>query len=73
VIVSADTARAAAARYRCPPAHELALYVIHGTLHLVGYRDDTPRARAAMSATQRRYLAQVSRTNGRWSNRDARM
>ncbi len=56
VIVSADTARAAAAQYGNSPAEELLLYVIHGTLHLVGYRDDTRRQRATMSRRQRRYL-----------------
>jgi probable rRNA maturation factor len=60
VVASAETARKAARRYALPPASELLLYVIHGTLHLVGYRDDTPRRRAAMSALQRRYLAKFA-------------
>jgi probable rRNA maturation factor len=59
VIISADTARSAAPRYRHCPAQELLLYVIHGTLHLVGYRDDTRRRRAKMSARQRSYAAIV--------------
>lgn len=57
VIVSADTARTAAPRYGCSPAEELLRYVIHGTLHLAGYRDYTPRERATMRAGERRYLA----------------
>jgi len=57
VIASADTARTAAARYGNSPADELLLYVIHGTLHLVGYRDDSRRARAAMRVREREYLA----------------
>ena len=56
VIVSADTARTTAPRYHWTPAEELLLYVIHGTLHLAGYRDDTRRARAAMRARERHYL-----------------
>ncbi len=60
VIVSADTARTAAAVYANSSAAELLLYVIHGTLHLVGYRDDTPRYRAKMSARQRTYAARVA-------------
>jgi probable rRNA maturation factor len=59
VIASADTAQSAAARYGNSPADELLLYVIHGTLHLVGYRDDDRRARAAMRARERRYLAGI--------------
>ena len=38
------------------PEDELLRYVIHGTLHLVGYDDATPRQRAAM----RKRRAQVS-------------
>lgn len=63
VIVSADTARTAAARYGNSPADELLLYVIHGTLHLAGYRDDTRRARAAMRAKERLYLVHVRQHN----------
>ena len=59
VIVSADTARSAAARYRRTPAEELLLYVIHGTLHVVGYRDDTRQARAKMSCRQREHLCRI--------------
>lgn len=59
VIVSADTARTAAPRYGCSPAEELLRYVIHGTLHLAGYRDDTPRERTTMRAGERKYLAKM--------------
>ncbi len=57
VVVSADTARREAARYGNSQADELLLYVIHGTLHLVGYRDDTRKTRAVIRARERRYLA----------------
>jgi probable rRNA maturation factor len=60
VIASADTAQAVAGRYCNSPAEELLLYVIHGTLHLVGYHDDTRRERAKMSARQRDYTARVT-------------
>jgi probable rRNA maturation factor len=60
VIVSADTGLSAAARYGSTPADELLLYVIHGTLHLVGYRDDTRQRRAKMDARQRIYLAELT-------------
>ncbi len=61
VIVSADTAQSAAARYGLSPPQELLLYVIHGTLHLAGYRDDTRQARAAMSRRQQAYLTRLER------------
>lgn len=57
VIVSADTASANAADYGWPAKHELLLYVIHGTLHLVGYRDKSDSETAAMRAAEAKYLA----------------
>ena len=42
IIVSGDTAAAAAARFGWSADDELLLYVIHGTLHLVGYDDQEP-------------------------------
>ena len=36
-------------RFDWPAADELLLYVIHGTLHLVGYDDTTPEAQAEFS------------------------
>ena len=56
VIVSAETAVGSAARYGWTPEDELSLYVIHGTLHLVGYDDHTDDQRAAMRSGERRYL-----------------
>ncbi|MEX2111701.1 MAG: rRNA maturation RNase YbeY [Pirellulales bacterium] len=58
VIVSADTAARAAAEYAWPADDELLLYVIHGTLHLVGHDDASPDERAAMREQERRYLVQ---------------
>jgi probable rRNA maturation factor len=58
VVVSADTALASAPKYGLPAERELLLYVIHGTLHLVGYDDTTPRQRAVMRKKEREYLAQ---------------
>jgi probable rRNA maturation factor len=57
VIASAETAAAAAARFGWPADDELLLYVIHGTLHLVGYDDCDSKSRLKMRARERRYLA----------------
>ncbi len=43
VVVSDETARREARRRRIPAEQELLRYVIHGTLHLLGYLDDTPQ------------------------------
>jgi probable rRNA maturation factor len=56
VVVSAETALASAAKYRATPGEELLRYVIHGTLHLVGFDDATPRGRAAMRRGEREHL-----------------
>lgn len=59
VIVSADTAARVAAELDWPAADELLLYVVHATLHLVGYDDATDELRAAMREQERQYLAQL--------------
>jgi probable rRNA maturation factor len=56
VVASADTARACASRFHLTPENELLLYVIHGTLHLVGYGDTTSRRRAVMRKKEMEYL-----------------
>jgi probable rRNA maturation factor len=57
LIVSADTAERVAAEYGWDPAAELAMYVVHGTLHLLGYDDQTDEERSAMQQEENRILA----------------
>jgi probable rRNA maturation factor len=57
VIVSGQMAKAAAARFGWPPEDELLLYVIHGTLHLLGYRDATPQQQAEMRRREQACLS----------------
>ncbi len=57
IIVSSDTARCLAEQVGWPPEHELLLYVVHGTLHLVGHDDATDALRGAMRGEERRILA----------------
>ena len=56
IVISAPTAASHAREYGHPTAHELALYTVHGLLHLNGYEDATPRAAARMHRTQDRIL-----------------
>lgn len=58
VIVSGDTAARSAPGYGWQAEDELLLYVIHGTLHLVGYDDKSPADAARMRQAESRYLAQ---------------
>lgn len=58
IIVSADTAASSAVEFGWPAAAEQLLYIIHGALHLVGYRDQSPAEARAMRAAEARYLRQ---------------
>lgn len=55
--VSAERARAVAAERGLDPRRELALYVVHGTLHLCGFDDHEPPERARMRAAEAQVLA----------------
>jgi len=59
VIVSAEMAAHMAQQYRWSPAHELALYVVHGLLHLAGYDDLTDDERELMRARERAVLSRL--------------
>jgi probable rRNA maturation factor len=58
VILSADTAAAAAGEHGHSAAEEQLLYVIHGMLHLVGYDDKADDNTQQMRAAEARYLQQ---------------
>lgn len=57
VVISAETASVNAARYGTRPQHELALYLVHGMLHLCGYDDLTPKDKRLMRARESEALA----------------
>ena len=59
LVVSTETAISNAQQYGWPPADELLLYVIHGTLHLVGYLDKDPADKAAMVAAEAAQLEKL--------------
>ncbi len=59
VIVSADTAARMADSFAWTTDDELLLYVIHGTLHLVGYDDLEDEPRQQTRAAEQRYLSLV--------------
>ena len=56
LVVSADTAAASAEQYGWSAADELLLYVIHGSLHLVGCDDRQMEQRREMRELEQRYL-----------------
>lgn len=57
IAISLDTAASQAKEYAWTVADELLLYVIHGTLHLVGYRDNSETTMAEMRAQEIAMLA----------------
>ncbi len=56
ILISAETACRNAARYGKSPVEELALYLIHGLLHLNGFADKHPADAAKMRSVQTRIL-----------------
>jgi probable rRNA maturation factor len=58
VIASAEYAVGEATRYGWPAEDELLLYLVHGSLHCIGYDDTTPAAAAIMRAQERTVLAE---------------
>lgn len=60
LIVSTDTANRIAEEIDSTFESEMALYVAHGTLHLVGFDDLEEEAAKEMRAAERKYLQQFS-------------
>ena len=56
IVMSASTAALYAAEHRHPIEVELALYTVHGLLHLNGFEDATSRNAARMHKVQNRVL-----------------
>ena len=56
LIVSTETAGRLAAEIKAPTQHELMLYVIHGTLHLVGLDDTDLKSAREMRTAEADYL-----------------
>jgi probable rRNA maturation factor len=57
--ISAQCALTQSKARHLPVERELALYIVHGCLHLCGYDDRAPRARKAMRAAERAVLAEL--------------
>jgi probable rRNA maturation factor len=56
ICVSADTAASYASQHDHEFARELALYVVHGWLHLAGYDDLQPAKKRLMRAAEKRAM-----------------
>ncbi len=60
IVISTDTAQAVATEFAHPAENEVALYLIHGLLHLCGYDDHDPHDREAMRKRESHYLELLS-------------
>jgi probable rRNA maturation factor len=58
IVVCADVAAREAAARKTPYDTELALYALHGLLHLLGYDDGTPAQRKRMRQREREIMAE---------------
>ena len=59
IVVSAETALREARKRGRAPERELALYAIHGALHLVGWDDRAAGDRRKMRLMERKYMRQL--------------
>lgn len=57
IVISAETAAGNAVRFGNSPQDELALYLVHGLLHLCGYDDLTPKEKRLMRTRESEALA----------------
>lgn len=57
--ISLDTAVRQASEFQASLSRELALYVVHGILHLCGYEDESEAGREAMEGLQEALLDEV--------------
>lgn len=67
LVVSTDTAATLAAEVGGTMQDELLLYVVHGTLHLVGFDDKNPADADDMRAAEKKYLEAMGVAH-RWNS-----
>ena len=65
LVISADHAYTQAAAWGHSPAEEIAFLVVHGLLHLSGWRDDTEEQRERMLARQHDLIAHFRQQSAR--------
>ncbi len=61
IIVSAERAANVARKRNLDVQDELALYIVHGALHLAGFDDDTPKQATEMHDREKEILSELGR------------
>ncbi len=65
VVISADTAERQAAKAGHGVMEEILMLAAHGTLHLLGYEDETSSGRARMRRRAKKYLKSEGNSGGK--------
>jgi probable rRNA maturation factor len=63
ILISAETAARQSVEHGQTPDHELALYLVHGLLHLAGWHDEDDQEAAEMARTQETILSAAMSAN----------
>ncbi len=61
IIISTDAVRQNARKFKTSEAYELALYLVHGILHLLGYDDKTVKDKAVMREAEERVMGYLGK------------
>jgi probable rRNA maturation factor len=56
IMISAQTALKQASSFKTTPDYELALYVVHGVLHILGFNDRTAKEKKLMRKKESQYV-----------------
>jgi probable rRNA maturation factor len=59
IFISIDRIKENASNFKSPHLTELARVMVHGTLHLLGYRDKSKTEKATMTAKEDHYLSKL--------------
>jgi probable rRNA maturation factor len=59
IFISTDTAISNAKVFKTTPLYENHLYLVHGLLHILGYRDHTPAQRKVMRGKEELYMKKI--------------
>lgn len=61
VLISYERVKENAATFNVPTQHELRRVMVHGVLHLLGYKDKSKAQREAMRGLEEKYLARFAK------------
>ena len=63
IYINLEQSRRQAKEYKCTFKSETQRLIIHGVLHLIGYKDVTQRTKKRMSALEDKYLDKICKNN----------